>query len=789
MPTHLNSFKFLCTVLLLTNVILGIFVEADAAIPDITINAATLHRARHTHPIHLGYKRHLRTLEAAEDDDSSEDRGFNVGVSSVTKLKDLANKGTQKISANVQKLATSANIKMTGDNQKATDKLFKYLKVTSAESNILESAQFSKWTSSVTKLYRKKPEMGYLAMVTTLTAHYGDDGLAKMIAEAKKVFRRGTPYTVKKLDEAQLAHWIKQEKHLDDVFIMLKLEKEGEKLFENPVITTWYAYATQLDGQNPEKVLLASLKKLYDDESLAKTLVAGKESGHAVSLAKRMEISQIDDWISNRKPNDVFSSLKLNEDSGNLLKNSLFETWIRYLTKLDSRSSSEVVFQKLTARYDDEMLARILAEKHNAGMVNLVWDLREMQLDKWKSNEKTVDDIFKLLKLQDEGEDLVKAPLYDTWVSYVIKMDQKSPYNTILQKLMTRYDDESLTKALRAVDAKKLEKARIENWLSNGKTADDIADDIFTSLKLNTGENILMTKTPTLNTWISNVELMKNPDELMISVLKKHYDDEALTNMITVAKKDYRTSGVASKLEKARTNTWISKGESADDVFKLLKLSKEQDELLRSATWSTWVSYVTRLDNENPDELMFSVLKKQYGDEGLAAIIEKGKRNDATETLAAKLQEEVWRSEGKSSGDVFTLLFGKIKDDEMFGIFERPEFSTWTNYITKLNNLNKNNPNKFAVISALEKQFNGRFVELARALETAKKKAERNRNFAVENILRELQTQQFKNLMDGGMDPNKLTEFLNKKFDKSNAGVYLAFRDFYLKNGGSPFFA
>ncbi|POM74490.1 Secreted RxLR effector peptide protein [Phytophthora palmivora] len=418
-------------------------------------------------------------------------------------------------------------------------------------------------------------------------------------------------------------------------------------------------------------------------------------------------------------------------------------------------------------------------------MENLDGDLREMQLDKWKSSGKTVDDIFKLLKLQDEGEDLVKAPLYDTWVSYVIKMDQKSPYNTILQKLMTRYDDESLTKALRAVDAKKLEKARIENWLSNGKTADDIADDIFTSLKLNTGENILMTKASTLNTWISNVELMKKPDELVISVLKKHYDDEALTNMITVAKKDYRTNGVASKLEKARTNTWISKGESADDVFKLLKLSKEGDELLRSATWRTWMSYLTKLDNENPDELMFSVLKKQYGDEGLAAIIEKGKRSDATETLAAKLQEEVWRSEGKSSDDVFTLLFGKIKDDEMFGMFERPEFSTWISYTTKLNNLNKFNPDELVVISALEKRFDGDIVKLARALQAAKTKAALNGNNTTKSIVHELQTQQFKKFKRSHIDPDQLAAQLNTKFDVSNVGVVLALIDFYKKKGST----
>ncbi|POM80621.1 Hypothetical protein PHPALM_1518 [Phytophthora palmivora] len=658
----------------MANIILIVCVEAVT--PYKAVNAATFH----THPIDRGYKRHLKTPNS-NDDDSSENRGFDLAAGA-TKLKDLANKGTQKIREHAQKLATNVKIKMTGNNQQKTDMLFKNLKVAVAEAKIFDSPQFSEWTRSVAKLYREEPKKGYLAMVATLTAHYGDDGLAKMIAETKEVIPIST---VMRLDEAQLARWVNQEKSLDDVFMALKLEKKGDKLFESPVISTWYAYAIKLDDKDPEKQLLASLKTRYDDQSLAKTLVAGKEGDRTVSLAMKLEKSQIEDWVASRKPNDVFNLLKLDEDSDNLLKNPLFKMWTSYLQKLDTKTSSELVFQKLSALYND---------------------------------------------------------------------------------------------------AKQVEKARIENWLSNGKTADDIANDIFNSLKLNTGDNIFETKTSRLVTWISNVELMEKPENLMISVLKKHYDDEALTNLIAVAKKDYRTRGVARKLEEARLNTWITNGESADNVFKILQLSKERDGLLTSASWSTWISYVTKLDNENPDELMLPVLKKQYGDEGLAAIIANGKKSDTTETVAAKLQEEVWRSEGKNSDDIFNLLFGKIKNDEMFEIFERAEFSTWINYITKLNKLNKINPDEFFIVSALEKQFEDKFVELARALETAKKKASLDGNVATKNIVRELQTQQFKKLMSRHMDPIKLGEFLNVKEDKNNLGVLLAYYDYY-KNARS----
>lgn len=67
---------------------------------------------------------------------TTEDRAFDA--LGLTKLKDVATTGTQKL----QKLASNAKTKMTSNNQQATDKLFKKLKVGKVEQNIFESSQF-----------------------------------------------------------------------------------------------------------------------------------------------------------------------------------------------------------------------------------------------------------------------------------------------------------------------------------------------------------------------------------------------------------------------------------------------------------------------------------------------------------------------------------------------------------------------------------------------------------------------------------------------------------------------
>lgn len=294
-------------------------------------------------------------------------------------------------------------------------------------------------------------------------------------------------------------------------------------------------------------------------------------------------------------------------------------------------------------------------------------------------------------------------------------------------------------------------------------------------------------KNPAFSTWDSYVKMLKKPNEAMMSVLKTRYGDEALVNMIVVAKQNYHTEAVATKLEGVRLDTWLSNGQTADDIFKLLRLSKEGDDVFESAMWSTWVSYVIQLNKENPDESMFLVLKTHYGDKGLANLIVKAENSATTKTIAAKLQEEVWRSQAKTGDDVFNLLNLNKKGDSLFA---SPELSTWISYVTKRNKRNKKDPDEFIVVSELARRFGDDYVELARTLSNAKTKASMANAKNTVEATSELQALQFRQWMtEKGMYPKRVVTLLSSKVDDArNTGVLLNFSDFYKQNDGTPFY-
>ncbi|KAE8975260.1 hypothetical protein PR003_g10879 [Phytophthora rubi] len=150
-------------------------------------------------------------------------------------------------------------------------------------------------------------------------------------------------------------------------------------------------------------------------------------------------------------------------------------------------------------------------------------------------------------------------------------------------------------------------------------------------------------------------------------------------------------------LDEALLKTWVSDGKTADDIFKLLRLDKDGGKLFESPAFDMWVSYVTKLDKNNPDKLMLSVLKTRYNDDGLQKMIITEQKFPQTKTFAVRMQEQLWISQDKTADDIFKLL--KL-DQDGGNLFNCGELSTWGSYVTKLNKLDEK-PDDFAVFSEL----------------------------------------------------------------------------------------
>ncbi|KAL4145922.1 hypothetical protein PRNP1_011795 [Phytophthora ramorum] len=621
-------------------------------------------------------QRRLRTgivLPTDKEDDGSEDRG-------ITDIAKLADSGTKKLTDRAKKLTESAKLHLTSNNQRATDSRFAKLMAGKTESEVLESPQFLKWVRSVTKSYSKNSEAGDLAMVSTLKTHYGDEALVNLITAAKE--KASLRVIAGRLEEAQLKTWVNDGKTVDNVFNLLKLDKEADKLFEAPLWGTWTSYVTKVHDKDADAVMFSTLKTHYGDEALASMLAQSKKGYRTKVIADKLEEVQFKNWASEGKSaDDIFNFLKL---KGDTLSNSpALSSWITYVEKMDD-NPYELLLGKLMKRYDDASLARMLATaKEDYKTRSVAVKLGAAQLKQWVRYDKSPDDVYNLLKLNLEGNDILKSPILTTWISYTMKMKE-------------------------------------------------------------------------------------DPYQLLLVHLTKRFDDATLTKMFVAAKRSHATESIGTKLEEVQLKSWLSDGKTADDVFKLLQLNKDGDTIFASSVWSVWSSYLTKLDKENADELMFVVLKKHYGgDEGVAKMVSVANKEASTKDIGTKLEEELWRSQGKDGNDIFKLL--KL-DEEGQTFFESPALSTWISYVTKFN---KQNP---GAISQLEKRFGGD-IELARMIGFAKLKAT---NAGTKKVITQLQNLQFKHWVAAGMTPERVSaKMLLTPFDTRNTKVVLDYYDFY----------
>ncbi|KAH7487750.1 RxLR effector protein PSR2 [Phytophthora ramorum] len=198
--------------------------------------------------------------------------------------------------------------------QTATDKLFKKVKIKEMDGTLFQSEQFKLWETRVTKNFKQNTERAQASMVSTLTSRFGDEALAVSLVTAKQNSKSRPIAT--DLENAQLQNWESAGKTGDDVFKLLKLNDKGEKLFESPMAATWLAYLTKLNKKNPEEDMISSLKRVYDDEALAKVITGAQNSASTVVLANTLERALMGKWLDEGKTLDeIFTLLTLETKS------------------------------------------------------------------------------------------------------------------------------------------------------------------------------------------------------------------------------------------------------------------------------------------------------------------------------------------------------------------------------------------------------------------------------------------------------------------------------------------
>lgn len=151
-------------------------------------------------------KRLLRTSATADEDDGERDQ-----LSELKKIVDLA-----KSKFDASKVQIWLMKKKTG-----VDVLNK-LELGGDAVAALKSSKMAILEKFFTKFNQMNPN-NQISLIGTLTAHYGDDAVAKALVSTRKYGDGLAKDTAAKLSTQLLEGWLNSEKSVDDVFSLLKL--------------------------------------------------------------------------------------------------------------------------------------------------------------------------------------------------------------------------------------------------------------------------------------------------------------------------------------------------------------------------------------------------------------------------------------------------------------------------------------------------------------------------------------------------------------------------------------
>ncbi|KAG6612035.1 putative secreted RxLR effector protein [Phytophthora cinnamomi] len=212
------------------------------------------------------------------------------------------------------------------------------------------------------------------------------------------------------------------------------------------------------------------------------------------------------------------------------------------------------------------------------------WYSNRKQAQDWMKEEKTPDEIFKLLKLDEDLDTVLDSPKLTTWAVFLVKYNKKHPEKaqTLLGVLTKHYGTLPLAKALETARlnpsgdsfklANKLQGGQLMGWRWNGLSTDVV----FDMLKIGDGSVEKLLSNPALNVWVYYFTRWNryNPDRevSMIAKLRTTYDDIALAKAIEAAMKEKRSTNAIQILQKAQFKMWLLEGKDPPKIFKMLKI-------------------------------------------------------------------------------------------------------------------------------------------------------------------------------------------------------------------------
>ncbi|KAE9338124.1 hypothetical protein PR003_g11662 [Phytophthora rubi] len=273
--------------------------------------------------------------------------------------------------------------------------------------------------------------------------------------------------------------------------------------------------------------------------------------------------------------------------------------------------------------------------------------ISQKTLERWVKNKKSPKNALTRLNLDNVEDKLLTSPQFKTWATFMTMANKQNPEAAMISTLATRYSDDVLSQMIIAAKsargtkglATQLQAGQMSLWKSSGKSADDV----FGLLGLKNAGGKLFDN-PEFATWIKYVDDLsegnsKKASLMMTSTLATQYSDKAILKMVAAAKKVPATKSVATRLEAAQIENWLSTNKSPADTFKLFGL-RADDSLLANPTLNSWVKYLDDFNTKNPKDktTMVETFTTHYTDEGLYQMLKAAREVETTKKMATDLQ-------------------------------------------------------------------------------------------------------------------------------------------------------
>ncbi|KAI9982465.1 hypothetical protein PInf_008408 [Phytophthora infestans] len=215
---------------------------------------------------------------------------------------------------------------------KSPDDVFTLLKLDKAGQKVFTHPEMASWAKYAGDFNKANPDK-LVTLFSTLATRFDDETLVHMFIAAKNV--PSTKWFAEHEQAIQTKLWLITKKEPGDVFKLLRLDKEGHGIIQNPLFRDWVQYTDDFRKiyYGTEFTTIATLTAKYGDETLTKMILQALNFPSTANIAKRLEAEQLRNWyIHKYSPQHVFTKLNLYSEGVNAFDSPLFHVWSKYAT-------------------------------------------------------------------------------------------------------------------------------------------------------------------------------------------------------------------------------------------------------------------------------------------------------------------------------------------------------------------------------------------------------------------------------------------------------------------------